>query len=514
MSSPPSPDTKQQQIRRRVLVGTLSNYIGQFATFGAWFLLTPFILREVGVAMYGLWALMGSMVAYGSLLDLGIWGAIIKYTAEYRALRREEEINALIGTALSVYLVLGSIVVVVSLMAAPLIPRLFMVAEPQATTATTLFALMGSAVGITIPLMTPLAVLRGLQRYDLVNVSNVIGTVVEFVGIVTVLQVGGGIVGVVVVQLVGVVVMQIPAVIGIWRVAPAIRFHPGNARKAFVRLVLRYSAPLFAVDVAGRLQTKSDEITIGIFLPIQMVTPYALMRKLSETTHLLTKQFMKVLLPLASELNAEQDVKHLRAVYLTGTRLTFAIFLPIATVLIGLASPILHFWVGEAYTAYIPILGLLLIAGLAATSQWPIVAILQGMAKHRILGVTAMASGIANLFLSLVLVHPFGLIGVAWGTVIPTVIENWGIILPYGLRKVEVSIGVFFQTVLLPTVLPLVPMTITLYGLQTLGNPYTLLHLLGSIVLSGGVYVLFYLSSRAAQSERELLWREMRHFFA
>lgn len=514
MTSPPPAPTKEQQIRHRVLIGTLSNYVGQFATFGAWFLLTPFILREVGVAMYGLWTLIGSVVAYGSLLDLGIWGAIIKYTAEFRALQREEESNALIGTALTIYLGLGALVIVVSVALAPLIPRLFMVAEGQAATATTLFALMGTVVGVTIPLMTPLAVLRGLQRYDLVNIANVIGTVVELVGIVAVLRMGGGIVGVVVVQLVGVVVMQIPALIGIRWIAPTLRFNPFYARRGFVRMVLRYSAPLFAVDVAGRLQTKSDEITIGIFLPLTMVTPYALMRKLSEVTHLLTKQFMKVLLPLASELNAEQDVTHLRAVYLTGTRLTLAIFLPIATLLVGLAEPLLHFWVGDAYIPYIPILGLLLIASLAATSQWPIVAILQGMAKHRILGFTAMGSGIANLVLSLLLIQPFGLIGVAWGTVIPTLIENWGIILPYGLRTVQVAPLRFFQMVLLPTVLPLFPMSAILYGLQQLGHPYTVPHLIGSVLLCGGVYGVVYLSFRATHSERELVWRGVRHFFA
>jgi len=242
--SPPAPPTKEAQIRRRVLIGTVSNYVGQFATFGAWFLLTPFILREVGVAMYGLWALIGSIVAYGSLLDLGIWGAIIKYTAEFRTLQREQDTNALIGTALTVYILLGTLVIMVSWGIAPFIPRLFMVSEVQAATATTLFALMGTAVGITIPVMTPLAVLRGLQRYDLVNVANVVGTVVELVGIVTVLRLGGGVVELVIVQIVGVVIMQIPALIGIRRIAPTLRFNPFAARRGFARMVLRYSTPL------------------------------------------------------------------------------------------------------------------------------------------------------------------------------------------------------------------------------------------------------------------------------
>src|SRR5215210_4950869 len=101
-------DTAQKDavIRRRVLSGTLANYVGQFVTLGTGFVLTPFVLHQLGASSYGLWVLAGSVVAYGSLLDLGISTAVVKYVAEYRARGETEQAHGLVATALCLYTVL------------------------------------------------------------------------------------------------------------------------------------------------------------------------------------------------------------------------------------------------------------------------------------------------------------------------------------------------------------------------------------------------------------------------
>ena len=86
-------------IRRRVLWNTVANYVGKGITLLTWFFLTPYILTHLGPSMYGLWVLVGSIAAYGSLLDLGLAGALIKYVAEYRAREQHERAGRLIDEA-------------------------------------------------------------------------------------------------------------------------------------------------------------------------------------------------------------------------------------------------------------------------------------------------------------------------------------------------------------------------------------------------------------------------------
>src|SRR3989442_3492311 len=98
---------KDVVIHRRVLRNTVSNLLGKAIALITGFLLTLFILHKIGPIQYGLWILVGSAASYGSLLDLGITGAVIKYVAEYRAKGEHEQIRRFIATALSLYTVLG-----------------------------------------------------------------------------------------------------------------------------------------------------------------------------------------------------------------------------------------------------------------------------------------------------------------------------------------------------------------------------------------------------------------------
>src|SRR6266567_6903825 len=94
-------------IGRRVLRSTISNYLGKFAWLLSGFLLAPFMLRYLGTTDYGIWALSGSLVAYGSVLDFGVSGAVIKYVAEYRAKRDAAQLRSVVATAFFLYVALS-----------------------------------------------------------------------------------------------------------------------------------------------------------------------------------------------------------------------------------------------------------------------------------------------------------------------------------------------------------------------------------------------------------------------
>ena len=69
----------------RVLINVTASYISKFADLLIALLLIPFMVANLGDTDYGLWILVGSVVAYGSLLDFGVGSAVTKYISEYRA---------------------------------------------------------------------------------------------------------------------------------------------------------------------------------------------------------------------------------------------------------------------------------------------------------------------------------------------------------------------------------------------------------------------------------------------
>src|SRR5205823_3166848 len=65
------------------------------------FLLIPFILRKLGVAGYGTWAVFLAIVSLSSLADLGLGGTLTKQVAEHHATKNWAALGRLISTGLT-----------------------------------------------------------------------------------------------------------------------------------------------------------------------------------------------------------------------------------------------------------------------------------------------------------------------------------------------------------------------------------------------------------------------------
>lgn len=494
-------EIKATRSQQRVLWNTANNFLGKFIALGAGFFLTPFILRQLGATTYGLWALIGSLVAYGSLLDLGIGNAVTKYTAEYTARGEDDRTRRLIATALRLYSLLGFIVVAATIALAPFVPRLLRVPLDQRPTAAWLVILAGLVTGIALPCSTTGAVLRGLQRYDTLNVIYITGTCLSVIATIGVLLLDGGVLGMVAVGIPVTVIMQAISIAILVRVRPGLRFGWRDADRSLVRPIMSFSAWLFLVDVAGRVQTKTDELVIGIFLPISAVTPYAIANRLSGLGQIVANQFLKVLLPLASQLHAENDTARLRALYITSTRLALALFLPMGCILFTLGQSIITAWVGPAYAGSVPIVAILTLASLFDITMWTAGSILPAMARHQPLAISALCSAGLNLGLSIALVQRFGVVGVALGTLIPTAIECIGFVLPYTMRVMGVGIAEALKEIFLPAFLPAIPTALVLALLRET-DPASLLSVAALSTLGLGIYIIAYLCVGASATER------------
>ena len=75
----------------QIKIGAALNYviIGLNTLVGL--LYTPYMLRMLGQNDYGLYSLVASVIAYLTILDFGFGNAIIRYTAKFRAERKQRE---------------------------------------------------------------------------------------------------------------------------------------------------------------------------------------------------------------------------------------------------------------------------------------------------------------------------------------------------------------------------------------------------------------------------------------
>ena len=492
-------------IRQRLLAGVVSNVMGKFAAVAIWFVLTPFILHRVGPGGYALWVLMGAVSSYGFLLDFGIGGGVVKYVAEHVARGEYERAQAMITSARWLYLALALAAVALGVALAPFVPAWLGIAAHQHASARLVVVLTAINVAVTIAFTPPMSVLRGLQRHDLYNGVSIANTVVEAAAMTAALIAGWGVVGMMAAaipvslatglasaQLVRITAPELPSG---WR---------GGSRGAMRHLV-SFSASLFAIEFAGRLQTKTAEFIIAAFGALSAVTPYALARKLGGISELIAVQCFKVVMPLASQLDAAADAARLRTLYVVASRIAVGVAIPLAAVLTTLGAPLLEFWVGREYIEHAPLVALLSVAGVIATSQWPAIEILQGIARHRLVAYASLAGGAANVILAVILLKSLGLVGVAIATLASTGAAALFVVTPFANRILHVSARKALRDIWIPPVLPGTAIALLLWMLSAT-FPSPSIAMLGTwIAAAAVVYTAGYLAMPVCSAERQLV---------
>jgi O-antigen/teichoic acid export membrane protein len=495
-------------VPRRVARGTLSLLANRVVTLGVWFFLTPFMVSHLGHTTYGLWALIGSIVAYASLLDLGIAASIVKFVAEHRARAENEELTTMLASSLGVLLALGAVVVLAGAILAPFIPDIFNVPAGDDGTASWAVLAAATSAGLSLPLSIPNAILFGLQRLDLVAVSAIASIGLLAGSTVAVLLLHGG---VVVLMLLGIPIGLFGAAVSMWfvhRVAPEIRIELRGADRRAVRRLGSFSLPTFALEAGGQIESGTDDIVIGAFLPVAAVGPYSVARRLSTLPEVLSTQFSWALMPLASQFDAQDGRKRVSALLVTSTRTALAGFLPIGLGVMVLGGRFLTAWIGPAFGSAGNIVIVLTCAALLYTMLAPGAVVSVGANRHRVLALLAIGGALLNLTLSIILIHPYGTLGVALGTLIAAA-SRTAVSVPYLARAHGIEARKWLWSILLPAALPTLPAIATLLVLRATVDPASVLSVLLVGSLGALVYVLAYLCMPSCTTERALVRHEL-----
>ena len=160
-------------------------------------------------------------------------------------------------------------------------------------------------------------------------------------------------------------------------------------------------------------------------------------------------------MPRGAELGANEHDESLRLLVQKGLGIAFLLT---AGFFIGawyFGDIVLQTWVGRSYAESHLILLILLGAQVVATPLHVLRGVLFGMGHVKVPAILYFIEAIANLALTLILLKPFGLVGVALGTAIPIVVVELCVLLPYALSILHFRKAHFFQGVVIPQVLPL-----------------------------------------------------------
>lgn len=410
---------------RPLLLGAATNWLAFVATMAAGFLMAPYYLRQLGDARYGVWCVVESVLAYFTLFDLGIAACLVRYVARHHAAGEHDELNRIVSAGVVVYTAAAGCVLALGGGVVPLVaPSLQRhLGGPGDDVAAFMFLMLAN-LAVTLPLSVFPSILDGLQRFGVKSGVRLGFLLAKVGGAVAVLETTPGLLSLGLV-FTAVNLLEHAALAGlVVRFLPGLRVSWRRVDGATLRRVRGYSVDAFLAMLAGRITVQTGAVVVGGFLTAAAAAHYALAARLIETAKNLFRSVTTTLAPAVSEREAGGDLEGVRRVYLVATRAVLYLVLPVQLGLLFFGRPFLDRWVGgPAYADWCYPAAAVLSATVAiGTAQSVASRVLYGLGRLRLLARAALLEAAANLTLSLALVGPWGIEGVAAAVVAPNLL--------------------------------------------------------------------------------------------
>lgn len=460
----------------------------------------PFNLHHLGQEAYGLWMLTASVTIHFSILDMGFGGALVNFIARYRAHRDTRALNEIASTTFFVFASFGVLAYLIVVGLALNLDHVFRISAVEAQTGQWILLIIGLNVAVNFPFSIYGGIIGGFQRYDINNIVAIVSSIGVAVANVLVLLAGRGVIALVAATTVVRIITYLVYRRNAYTIYPALRLRPSLFRRSRLREVTGFSVYSSIIDWANKLNYELDEVVIGVFLGPAPVAVWAVADRIISGTQRLTNQSNAVLFPVVVDSDATNRIERLQKLLLEGTRLSLATVLPIAVTLIVLAQPLVLVWVGPRMIGSAIIIQILALAVALRVGNATSTTLLKGAGKIRYLAFVNIVTGAVNLVISALLVKPFGLVGVAVGTVVPVAIASIFVLWPAACRRVQLPLGRAFGHAVWPAVWPGVVIGIAL-ELSRRMAPVSFVMVAAQAAAAGLLYLLLF-SAAVGRADR------------
>lgn len=331
--------------------GALLSYFTIFITNIIGLVLTPFIIRSLGDAEYGLYTLIGAFVGYISVLDFGLNNTIVRFVAKYRAEKDKKGEENFLAIIMLIYVVISVVIAIIGIILYFNLDVLFSnsLTLDEITKAKVMFIILIFNLAITLPGGAFTAICSGYEHFVFPRTINIVRYVVRSVMVVGLLLAGGDAIGLVVLDTIMnlfVIVFNGYYVLRKLKVTFKLHFF----EMALVKEIFSYSVWVFVLVLVSEFQWKAGQVILGARTNTILVAVYAVGIMLGGYYGAFSGAISGVFLPRATKMIVEKsNGKELTIMMVRIGRISFLVLLLIFGGFILFGKQFIYLWIGETY---------------------------------------------------------------------------------------------------------------------------------------------------------------------
>jgi membrane protein EpsK len=483
--------SRERSLKKQFLPNLLGNG-GVFVLnilIGLWY--TPYLIRNLGVAAYGLVPLANSLTSYLSLINLSINGAAGRFLT--LDLEREDFTSAnrtfntvLVGNTALAALTLPFVVGLVLLS-----PRWFDIPPGHERHAQWLFAATLFSYLITMVQSSFSVSSWARNRFDLRNAVIAVDRITR-VGIVvaafsfvqpSLWHVGLGFLGASAIGFAGDWLL--------WRrLTPRLRIHPARFDRSRVRQLFGMGGWLVVNQVGTLLFNHVDLIVANMLLGAEIAGEYGSVLLFSTMLRRLAQTASTVLTPTILAKYARHDLDAVNRISKQSVKfLGLAMALPIG-VLCGLAQPLLALWLGPSFQKLAGLVVMLTAHLVVNLAVLPLFGLNIALDKVKLPGIVTLLMGILNVGLAIGFVElGWGALGIAAASALVLTLKNM-LFTPIYAATIQKLPWWTFMSTIFPGILAALFTAGIAYGTAQLMSVHSWFNLIGVGGTIGLVYTL------------------------
>lgn len=434
----------EAQSAKQIKLGAIISYLTLAFDFVTGLVYTPWMLRQIGDANYGLYTLCITLISM-FMLDFGMSAAVSRFTSNYRARGDQQGIDNFLGLIYKIYILISAVISVILIVIYCNIEQIYVKLTPQEIASLkVVFVISGLSTVLCFPFVTLNGILIAHERFMALRLADLFNKVASVVLIVVALCFGMGLFSLVAVHAVmNLVTVAIKYIIVKRKTAVKVNF--SYFSKPLLKEITGFSVWTTVKSIAQRFIFTAMPTVLGIVSGSASIAMFSFASTLEGYVYKFSEAINGMFMPKISRATLGQETgEAVLPLMIKVGRIVLTVIGIITVGFVTLGQRFISLWLGDNYSVVYYCTVLLIIPGIFYVPQQIANTVVVVLNRVRSQGIVFVITALVNIALSFIFGYFWGAVGCSLSICVAYLVRTLLMNIVFK-RELHINVFAFFR---------------------------------------------------------------------